>query len=105
MPASTSPQLSEQERALIRSILRAHGVQHASLFGSYARGEQHTTSDIDLVVELPPGASLFDLSALGLALEDALSRKVDLVTSLDRLHPLVRERILHDQEVLLESLG
>ncbi|HEX8036311.1 MAG TPA: nucleotidyltransferase domain-containing protein [Ktedonobacterales bacterium] len=101
MTSSTTPYLGQQERALLLSILRAHGVRHASLFGSYARGEQSEASDIDLVVDLPPGKSLFDVSMLGLALEDALGRRVDIVTSLDRLHPLMRERVVREQEVLL----
>lgn len=83
------------------SILRAYGVRHASLFGSYVRGEQKEESDIDLVVDLPHGRSLFDVSVLGLALEDALGRRVDIITSLERLHPLMRERVLREQEVLL----
>lgn len=101
MVRAVALRLSEQERALVISILRAHGVLHASLFGSFARGEQSSESDIDLLVELPQGASLFDLSALGLALEDALGRRFDLVTSLDGLHPLMRERVLKERECLL----
>ncbi|MGH2517334.1 MAG: nucleotidyltransferase family protein [Ktedonobacterales bacterium] len=83
------------------AILRACGVQHASLFGSYARGEQHLDSDVDLLVELPVGASLFDVSRLGLALEELLGRPVDLVTSFAALHPLIQERVLREQETLL----
>ncbi len=107
MSSATLPALSEDERTLIFSILRAHGVLHASLFGSYARGDQHAVSeglpesDVDLVVDLPSGKSLFDLSALGLALEKALGRRFDLVTSLERLHPRMRENVSRNGEVLL----
>lgn len=107
MTSGTAPSLTGHERALMISILRAHGVRHAILFGSYARGDQHaesdeqSESDIDLVVDLPPGTSLFDLSALGLALEDTLGRRFDLVTSLERLHPLIRENVRREGEVLL----
>jgi predicted nucleotidyltransferase len=34
--------------------LRAHGVMHAALFGSAARGEQRPDSDIDILVDLDP---------------------------------------------------
>lgn len=101
MSPGNPAEFGERERALLIAILREHGVRHASLFGSYARGDQHAASDIDLLVDLPPGASLLDLSRLGLALEDALGRPVDLVTSVDALHPLMRERVLREQDILL----
>ncbi len=34
--------------------LRKHGVLHAALFGSVARGEEHDGSDIDIMVDLDP---------------------------------------------------
>ena len=83
------------------AILREHGVLHARLFGSYARREQRAESDIDLLIDMPAGASLLDLSRLGIALEDALGRSVDLVTSFDALHPLIQERLRRDEEALL----
>lgn len=93
--------LGAVERIRIVTILREHGVRHASLFGSFARGEQTADSDIDLLIDLPPGASLFDVSRLGLALEDALGRTVDLVTSFVNLHPVIRERVRREEDVLL----
>ncbi len=93
--------LSTVERARLIAILREHGVRHASLFGSFARGEQRVESDIDLLVDLPEGVSLLDLSRLGLALEDALGRSVDLVTSFESLHPVIQERVRREQEILL----
>jgi predicted nucleotidyltransferase len=94
-------EIGAAERARIVAILREFGVRHASLFGSVARGGQRPESDLDLLIDLPPGASLFDLSRLGLALEDALGRPVDLVTSFANLHPVLQERIRHEEEVLL----
>ncbi len=105
--SSPSPQTGPSQngdpidRARIVAILRAYGVLHASLFGSVARGEQRTDSDIDLLIDLPPGASLMDVSRLGLALEDALGRPVDLVTSFAALHPVIQERLRREEEVLL----
>ncbi len=99
--AAPSPHGATIDRARIVAILRAYGVLHASLFGSVARGEQRADSDIDLLIDLPPGASLMDVSRLGLALEDALGRPVDLVTSFDALHPVIQERLRREEEVLL----
>jgi predicted nucleotidyltransferase len=98
---STPQPFGQDERARVIAILRDFGVQHASVFGSGARGEQRPDSDLDLLVDLPPGASLLDLSRLGLALEDALGRPVDLVTSFADLHPVIQERIQREAEVLL----
>lgn len=99
--SSPPPTLGADERARVVAILRAFGVRHASLFGSYARGDQRSESDIDLLVDLPPGASLFDVSRLGLALEDLLGRPVDLVTSFPSLHPSIQARVQREQETLL----
>jgi uncharacterized protein len=62
--------------------LRAAGLQHFSLFGSVARGEASTDSDIDLVAELDLDAhiGLIRLSAIELRLGKLLGRKVDLLT-------------------------
>jgi uncharacterized protein len=98
---SAAQEIGADERARIVAILREFGVRHASLFGSVVRGEQRPDSDLDLLVDLPPGASLFDLSRLGLALEDALGRQVDLVTSFADLHPVIQDRIRREEEVLL----
>lgn len=107
-PSSSSPSPTPHtsggslvDRARIIAILREYGVRHASLFGSVARGEQRADSDIDLLVDLPPGASLMDVSRLGLALEDALGRPVDLITSFDALHPAIQENLQREEEVLL----
>lgn len=89
------------DRARIVAILREFGVRRASLFGSVARGDQRDDSDIDLLIDLPPGASLMDVSRLGLALEDALGRSVDLVTSFEALHPVIQKRLRSEEEVLL----
>ena len=83
----------------ITPILRRHGVLHAGIFGSFARGEERADSDLDVLIDVPRGITLFGLSALALELEDTLGRKVDLVTY-PAIHPRLRERILSDQVVL-----
>ena len=40
------------------AALRARGIRHAALFGSLARDEARPDSDIDIMIELAPGASL-----------------------------------------------
>lgn len=62
------------------------------MFGSIARGEAGTTSDIDLLVEGEPGRSLLDLVGLWQDLEDLLGGQVDVLS--DRsLSPHLRDKI------------
>lgn len=63
------------------------------------RGELKKTSDIDVLVQFKTGKSLFDLVGLKLDLEARLKRKVDLVTY-NSLHPLLRDRILQEQQII-----
>lgn len=81
-------------------ILKQYGVSRASLFGSVVHGKLGPDSDIDLLVDMPAGASLIDLASLGLDLEQALGRKVDILTY-NSIHPRLRERILAEQVVIL----
>lgn len=84
----------------IMPILKKYGVKKASLFGSVVRDKQTESSDIDLLVELPETASLLELANLKLDLEEILKRKVDVLT-FDSLHPLLKDKILHEQEAVL----
>ena len=81
-------------------ILKKYGVKKASLFGSVVREEQTENSDIDLLVELPETASLFELANLKLDLEMILKKKVDVLT-FDSLHPLLKDKILQEQQAVL----
>ncbi len=67
-----------QEAAL--PILKKAGVTHSSFFGSVARGEEHADSDVDILIEFNGKKTLFDLVELQQALQEAMGRKVDLVT-------------------------
>lgn len=65
--------------------LRAEGIRHVSLFGSVARGEGTVASDVDLAVDLAPGAAptgfqfVAYVDGLKRRLATALSRNVDIV--------------------------
>jgi len=57
------------------------GVKRIGIFGSFARGEQKKTSDVDVLVEFANGQATFDnFMRLAFYLEDLFSRKVDLLT-------------------------
>lgn len=61
-------------------ILKKYGVERASLFGSAARGEDNTESDIDILVSIKKPIGIFEFMGLQFALEEALKKKVDLVS-------------------------
>jgi predicted nucleotidyltransferase len=73
-------------RALVRGhrdeILRLaakRGARNVRLFGSVARGDFDEKSDVDFLIELEPGRSLFDVGGLLMDLRELLGRRVDVV--------------------------
>jgi len=84
----------------ILPILQGYGVKKVALFGSCVRGEIGKDSDIDILVDIEADISLLDFVGLKQKIEEVLGRKVDLV-EYDTLKPLLRERILKEQVVLL----
>ena len=64
----------------INPILKKYEVKRASIFGSFARGEENKNSDIDLLVELGKIGGLMAMGRLKTDLEKILKRKVDLLT-------------------------
>lgn len=89
-----------QIKSKVLPVLKEEGVTHASLFGSYVRGEERQDSDIDFLVELPAHKSLFDLVDLKLKLEDVLQKKVDIVEYV-MVKPRIKDRILNEQVQIL----
>jgi predicted nucleotidyltransferase len=73
------------------ALLRRAGARNARVFGSVARGTDASTSDIDLLVELGPEASLLDLARLRRQIAELLGVPVDVATP-PMLKAAVRER-------------
>jgi predicted nucleotidyltransferase len=75
----------------LRDMLRAHGVEKASVFGSYARGEATPKSDLDLLVTLAPGRTYLDLGGLQYELEQKIPGGVDIAAKLNKhFEPYIR---------------
>ena len=85
----------QAKREEIMRIAAKHGARNVRIFGSVARGEADARSDIDFLIELEAGRSLFDHAALLLELEELLDRRVDVVTERG-LRSRIRERVLRE---------
>jgi uncharacterized protein len=85
-------------------IAAAHGAGNVRVFGSVGRGEQSPSSDLDLLVDMAEGRSLFDLIALSNDLEESLGVKVDVVTEAS-LSPYLRDRVLDEAVALCGTAG
>jgi uncharacterized protein len=80
------------------SELRSMGARSLSLFGSFARGDQGPSSDVDLIVEFEPGRKNFDsFMRLAFFLEDIVGRPVELLTR-EALSPRLSSRILAEAQ-------
>jgi len=86
-------ELLKSKRIEILSIASQNGARNVRVFGSVTRGEAGPESDIDFLVEMEPGRSLFDLGGLLFELQGLLGVDVDVVT-VNSLRARIRDRVL-----------
>jgi len=79
----------------ILRVAAQHGARKIRVFGSVARGEADERSDVDFLVDLEKGRSLFDLGGLLMDLQTLLGRPVDVITE-KGLKSRIRDRVLHE---------
>lgn len=84
-----------QHREVILALAAKYGASNVRVFGSVARGTADETSDIDFLVDLKPGRSLFDLGGLLSDLQDLLNHNVDVVTT-KGLRERIRQRVIDE---------
>ena len=88
----------EEIRDTVAPIAKKYGVERAYLFGSYARGEATTDSDVDLRVDKGSLKGMFALCGLYTEIEQALKMKVDVLTTgsleKDFLKKISKEEVL-----------
>lgn len=80
----------ELHRSRIDQLLDRYGATHPRLFGSVARGDAREDSDLDLLVDLAPGAGneMLRISGLAEELSELLGVRVDVVAV-----PLLRDEV------------
>jgi predicted nucleotidyltransferase len=91
----THQELLKQKHAEILRIASRYGAFNVRVFGSVARAQAGELSDIDFLVEMEPGRSLFDLGGMQSELETALGHRVDVVTG-KGLKSRIRNRVLQE---------
>ena len=93
MPEQDIYHLVVSKKREISELAARYGASHIRIFGSVARHTADERSDIDFLVELEPGRTLFDLGGLSYDLEHLLGKHVDVCT-VSLLRDQVRNRIL-----------
>lgn len=83
----------------ILEIAHSHGATSVSVFGSRSRGDARPDSDLDLLIDVAPGTSLFDLARLERELTELVGVEVEVVTR-GGLHPRLRDAILRESRPL-----
>lgn len=87
------------KRAAIRAAALRHRTSNPRIFGSVLRGDDQENSDLDLLVDALPGATLFDLGGLQIELEELLGVPVDVITPGD-LPTKFRQQVLSEAQAV-----
>lgn len=77
-------------------------IEKIYLFGSYARGEETSNSDIDLRIEGKDGMSLFDVGYIIYEVEEKTCKKVDVISG-DKIDEVVLNEIGRDEICIYEQ--
>lgn len=87
----------DMKRIAVRETVSRFRAANPRVFGSVLHGTDQHNSDIDLLVDALPGATLFDLGGLQVELESLLGIHVDLLTPGD-LPPKFRAKVLAEAQ-------
>jgi predicted nucleotidyltransferase len=86
--------IGEQTEQIL-ALAAEYGASNFRVFGSVVHGTADEDSDIDFLVDMEPGRSLFDMGGLLMELQGLLDRRVDIVTE-KGLHWYIRDRVLKE---------
>lgn len=70
----------QKHRATIRAVVENHRAVNARVFGSVVHGDDHEGSDLDILIDPTPDATLMDVAAIQVELEKILGISVDVLT-------------------------
>ena len=88
----------------IEPVLKKYPISYAGVFGSFARGDEKSQSDLDVMIRLKPEShfSLFDLIGMERELARKIGRKVDLATE-KSIGPYIRNSVFRDLKPIYEA--
>ena len=87
----------DMQRSVVREVAGRFRTVNPRVFGSVLHGTDQEGSDLDLLVDALPGATLFDLGGLQDELESLLGVHVDVLTPAD-LPPKFRAQVLAEAQ-------
>jgi predicted nucleotidyltransferase len=87
--------ITEHQKNIIIQNLTSLSPDFIGIFGSYARSEENTESDIDILIDPAEQTNLLDIIGAEQSLTEILNRKIDLIT-LRSLNPNIKPSILND---------
>lgn len=83
----------EKNRDFVREAVKRYRTTNPRIFGSVLHGTDRDDSDIDILIDTLPGATLFDLIGLEQELEREMGVPVQVVVA-EALHRFIRDRVL-----------
>lgn len=92
----------DEIKNIVAPIAKLYGVQRVFLFGSYARGEATSSSDLDFRVDRGSLRGLFSLGGLYSDLEECFDKELDLLTT-GSLEPDFLKHIANEEILIYES--
>ncbi|WP_395045598.1 nucleotidyltransferase family protein [Flavobacterium sp.] len=95
--------ISKSQQDIIIKVLKPYQPKRIGLFGSVARNQETSSSDIDILFSLKNPIGLFTLSDIHFELEEKLNKKVDLVSE-NGLNKFLKDKILKEVKYIYEVL-
>ena len=86
-------QALSSHREAIRDIVASHRACNPRVFGSVLHGSDTENSDLDILIDPSPGATLMDVAAVQVKLQRLLGVTVDVLTP-KGLPPKFRNQVL-----------
>jgi predicted nucleotidyltransferase len=100
----TKEEIKSRLRRAVETVPHHQYIKSLALFGSYLTGKAGQASDIDLLIDFEPEASIgfFELSDIQFNFEDLLGKNVDLLTK-ESISKYFRNEVLAEAEVIYEK--
>lgn len=86
----------------LKKLKNIYPIKYLAVFGSYARGEQQKTSDLDLLIEFNIDIGLFDVVKIEREISEDLGIKVDLISK-NGISPIIKEGILKEAKIIIDE--